>query len=123
MFGDILSDEAAMLTGSIGYLPSASLGENTALYEPVHGSAPNLAGRNRANPIAAIASAALMLRHSFRMEEAAESVEAAIETVLKRGTRTAEFPGKSRPVSTSRMGDLIAGLTKKYLKSGKFRTQ
>ncbi len=123
MFGDILSDEAAMLTGSIGFLPSASLGENTALYEPVHGSAPSLAGRNRANPIAAIASAALMLRHSFRMETAALAVEAAIETILKRGTRTAEIPGKSRPVSTSRMGDLIAGLTKKYLKSGKFRTR
>src|SRR5437762_11456436 len=84
MFGDILSDEAAALTGSIGLLPSASLGERTALYEPVHGSAPDIAGRNRANPVAAIASAALMLRYSCRMENTAAAVEAAIERVLKR---------------------------------------
>jgi len=123
MFGDILSDEAAMLTGSIGLLPSASLGERTALYEPVHGSAPDIAGRNRANPIAAIASAALMLRYSLRMEAVGEAVETAIEKVMKRGARTADLPGKSRPVSTSRMGDLIAAETKKILKSSKFRLQ
>ena len=117
LFGDILSDEAAMLTGSIGLLPSASLGERYALYEPVHGSAPDVAGRNRANPIAAIASAALMLRYSFRMETAAEAVEMAIEKVLKRGLRTAEMPGRRRPVSTSRMGDLIKEQSKKILKS------
>jgi 3-isopropylmalate dehydrogenase len=117
MFGDILSDEAAMLTGSIGLLPSASLGEQHALYEPVHGSAPDIAGRNRANPIAAIASAALMLRYSFRMEMAASAIEAAIEKVLKRGHRTPELPGKSRPITTSRMGDLIAETTQKILKS------
>jgi 3-isopropylmalate dehydrogenase len=122
MFGDILSDEAAMLTGSIGLLPSASLGEHFALYEPVHGSAPDIAGRNRANPIAAIASAALMLRYSFRMETAASAIEAAIERVLKRGVRTAELPGKNRPISTSRMGDLIAGVTQKILKSSKSRS-
>jgi 3-isopropylmalate dehydrogenase len=122
LFGDILSDEAAMLTGSIGLLPSASLGEHCALYEPVHGSAPDIAGRNRANPIAAIASAALMLRYSFRMETAASAVEAAIERVLKRGVRTGELPGKSRPVSTSRMGDLIAETTRKILKSSPSRT-
>ena len=121
MFGDILSDEAAMLTGSIGFLPSASLGERTALYEPVHGSAPDIAGRNRANPIAAIASAALMLRYSCRLENAADAVEAAIERVLKRGTRTADMPSKKRPVTTSRMGDLIAIETKKLLKSSKYR--
>jgi 3-isopropylmalate dehydrogenase len=121
MFGDILSDEAAMLTGSIGLLPSASLGERTALYEPVHGSAPDIAGRNRANPIAAIASAALMLRYSLRMEAVAGAIETAIEKVLKRGVRTADLPGKSRPVSTSRMGDLIAAETQKILKSSKFR--
>jgi len=121
MFGDILSDEAAMLTGSIGLLPSASLGERTALYEPVHGSAPDIAGRNRANPIAAIASAALMLRHSLRMEPVAEAVETAIEKVMKRGARTSDLPGKNRPVTTSRMGDLIAAETKKILKSSKFR--
>ena len=119
MFGDILSDEAAMLTGSIGLSPSASLGEQHALYEPIHGSAPDIAGRNRANPIAAIASAALMLRYSFRMEPAASAIETAIEKVLKRGYRTAELPGKSRPISTSRMGDMIAETTQKVLKSTK----
>ena len=122
LFGDILSDEAAMLTGSIGLLPSASLGELSALYEPVHGSAPDIEGRNRANPIAAIASAALMLRYSFRMETAASAIEAAIERVLKRGVRTAELPGKSRPATTSRMGDLIAETTRKILKSRPSRT-
>lgn len=121
LFGDILSDEAAMLTGSIGLLPSASLGERTALYEPVHGSAPDIAGRNRANPIAAIASAALLLRYSLRMEPVAEAIETAIERVMKRGARTADLPGKNRPVTTSRMGDLIAAETKKILKSSKFR--
>jgi 3-isopropylmalate dehydrogenase len=121
MFGDILSDEAAMLTGSIGLLPSASLGEHAALYEPVHGSAPDIAGRNRANPVGAIASVAMMLRYSFRMEAVAEAVEAAIEKVLKRGVRTPELPGRKRPVTTSRMGDLIAEEIRKVLKSSKFR--
>src|SRR5208283_3862657 len=107
MFGDILSDEAAMLTGSIGLLPSASLGEHSALYEPIHGSAPDIAGRNRANPLASIASAALMLRYSLHMESAALAIEQAIERILKRGVRTAELPGKSRSVSTTRMGDLV----------------
>ncbi len=100
MFGDILSDEAAMLTGSIGLLPSASLGEHHALYEPIHGSAPDIAGRNRANPVAAIASAAMMLRHSFHMETEAQAIETAIEKVLKRGHRTPDLPGKSH-TSTS----------------------
>jgi 3-isopropylmalate dehydrogenase len=117
MFGDILSDEAAMLTGSIGLLPSASLGEHSALYEPIHGSAPDIAGRNRANPIASIASAALMLRYSLRMETAAAAIEEAIEKVLRRGVRTAELPGKKRPTTTTRMGDLIAEATQKALKS------
>jgi 3-isopropylmalate dehydrogenase len=121
MFGDILSDEAASLTGSIGLLPSASLGERTALYEPVHGSAPDIAGRNRANPVAAIASAALMLRYSCRMENEAGAIEAAIETVLKRGVRTPDMPGRKRAVTTRRMGDLIATATAKLLKSAKFR--
>jgi len=121
MFGDILSDEAAMLTGSIGLLPSASLGERAALYEPVHGSAPDIAGRNRANPVGAIASVALMMRHSFRMEGVAKAIETAIEKVLKRGVRTPELPGRKRPVTTSRMGDLIAEEIKKQLKSSKFR--
>jgi 3-isopropylmalate dehydrogenase len=119
MFGDILSDEAAMLTGSIGLLPSASLGERHALYEPIHGSAPDIAGRNRANPIASIASAALMLRYSFHMDAAAKAIETAIEKVLKRGHRTPDLPGKSRSITTSRMGDLIAETTQKILKSSK----
>lgn len=117
MFGDILSDEAAMLTGSIGLLPSASLGEHQALYEPVHGSAPDIAGRNRANPVAAISSAALMLRYSFRMDTAAQAIENAIERVLKRGIRTADISGRNRPVTTSRMGDLIAEQTRRELRS------
>jgi 3-isopropylmalate dehydrogenase len=117
MFGDILSDEAAMLTGSIGLLPSASLGEHSALYEPVHGSAPDIAGRNRANPLAAIASVALMLRYSLHMETAASAIEQAIERILKRGVRTAELPGTARPTSTTRMGDLVAETTQKILKS------
>ena len=121
LLGDILSDEAAMLTGSIGLLPSASLGERTALYEPVHGSAPDIAGRNRANPVAAIASAALMLRYSCRLENAAEAIETAIAKVLKRGVRTPDMMGKKRAVSTSRLGDLIAAETKKLLKSRKSR--
>jgi 3-isopropylmalate dehydrogenase len=121
MFGDILSDEAAMLTGSIGLLPSASLGERWGLYEPIHGSAPDIAGRNKANPIATIASAAMMLRYSFRMEGAAEAIEMAIARVLKRKVRTAEMPGPGRAATTSRMGDLIAAETKKLLKSSKYR--
>ncbi len=121
MLGDILSDEAAMLTGSIGLLPSASLGERSALYEPIHGSAPDIAGRNRANPLAAIASAALMLRYSLHMEDAASAIEQAIERILKRGVRTAELPGKARPSSTTRMGDLVAETTQKILKSMKPR--
>lgn len=123
IFGDILSDEAAMLTGSIGLLPSASLGEHFALYEPVHGSAPDIAGRNRANPVAAIASAALMLRYSLRMESVASVIETAIEKVLKRGVRTSEIPGRSRPTTTSRMGDMIAEATQKILKSARTRSK
>jgi len=122
LFGDILSDEAAMLTGSIGLLPSASLGEGPALYEPVHGSAPSIAGRNRANPVGAIASVALMLRFSFRLENVARAIEAAIEAVLKRGMRTSDLPGKKRPTTTSRLGDLIATQTQKLLKSRQFRS-
>lgn len=123
MFGDILSDECAVLPGSIGFLPSASMGEQQALYEPVHGSAPDIAGRGRANPIAAIASAALMLRYSFRLETEAQSIETAIEKVLKRGVRTAEIPGRQRPVGTSKIGDLVAAETRKILKSARGRTR
>jgi 3-isopropylmalate dehydrogenase len=110
LFGDILSDQASMLTGSIGLLPSASLGEGSrGLYEPIHGSAPDIAGRDAANPIAVILSAAMMLRHSLDRPEAAGQVEAAVRKVLRAGLRTADIaePG-CRVVGTRAMGDAIA---------------
>jgi 3-isopropylmalate dehydrogenase len=115
LFGDILSDVAAMLTGSLGMLPSASLGavdEKThrrkALYEPVHGSAPDIAGKSLANPIAMIGSFAMALRYSFRLDEWAERLEAAIGRVLALGLRTADIAGASdSPVSTRQMGAAI----------------
>jgi 3-isopropylmalate dehydrogenase len=92
MFGDILTDEAAMLVGSLGLLPSASLGsDRVGLYEPIHGSAPDIAGRGIANPIGTILSAAMLLRHSLGLDEEAASVEAAVATALRRGTRTADI--------------------------------
>jgi 3-isopropylmalate dehydrogenase len=109
MFGDILSDAAASLVGSIGLLPSASLGEGSkGLYEPVHGSAPDIAGRDLANPLAAILSAALLLRHSFEREEDAARVEAAVRSALAAGYRTADIlqPG-TRQVGTAAMGDAV----------------
>ncbi|HEY7674334.1 MAG TPA: 3-isopropylmalate dehydrogenase [Burkholderiales bacterium] len=109
MFGDILSDEASMLTGSIGMLPSASLDEaGKGLYEPIHGSAPDIAGRNVANPLAAILSAAMMLRHSFDEDAAAARVEAAVRKVLARGYRTPDIaqPGTQK-VGTREMGDAV----------------
>ncbi len=110
MFGDILSDVASMLTGSLGMLPSASLGVagTPALYEPVHGSAPDIAGKGIANPIATILSFAMMLRYSFDMKTEADKLEAAIKTVLAKGFRTADImqEGKKK-LSTSEMGDAI----------------
>ncbi|MCL2021086.1 MAG: 3-isopropylmalate dehydrogenase [Betaproteobacteria bacterium] len=109
MFGDILSDEASMLTGSIGMLPSASLDENNkGLYEPSHGSAPDIAGQNAANPLATILSAAMMLRYSFNLEEAAKRVEGAVKNVLARGLRTGDIyePGMTR-VGTKQMGNAV----------------
>jgi len=109
MFGDILSDEASMLTGSIGMLPSASLDEKgKGLYEPVHGSAPDIAGRNLANPLAAILSAAMMLRFSFNRDSAASRIEAAVRKVLAHGYRTPDIirPGTQR-VGTREMGDAV----------------
>ena len=115
MFGDILSDEAAMLTGSIGMLPSASLGptRNRAMYEPIHGSAPDIAGKDMANPIATVLSAAMMMRFSFNMEEAATAIEEAVETVLNRGLRTPDIyqPGTEK-VTCSEMGSAIAEVLK-----------
>jgi len=109
MFGDILSDEAAMLTGSIGMLPSASLNSsNQGLYEPSHGSAPDIAGKGIANPLATILSAAMMLRFSLNQEEAALRIEAAVRTVLEQGLRTADiYSAGTTQVSTSAMGDAV----------------
>ncbi|RMG61014.1 MAG: 3-isopropylmalate dehydrogenase [Deltaproteobacteria bacterium] len=108
LFGDILSDEAAMITGSIGMLPSASLGGETGLYEPVHGSAPDIAGKNMANPLATILSAAMMLRYSFSLDAAADAVEESVERVLEKGYRTADIASEgTRKVSCSEMGDLV----------------
>lgn len=108
MFGDILSDEAAMLTGSIGMLPSASLGSRVGLYEPIHGSAPDIAGKNIANPIATIASAAMMLSYSFQLDKEAEMIEQAICNTLEQGYRTKDIhdPG-CQLVGTVEMGDTI----------------
>ena len=108
LFGDILSDEAAMLTGSIGMLPSASLGDRHALYEPVHGSAPDIAGKSQVNTIATILSLAMMLRHTFQLHDLALAVEGAVKAVLKEGHRTLDIAQNGKQsVSTSRMGDLI----------------
>ena len=109
MFGDILSDEASMLTGSIGMLPSASLdANNKGLYEPAHGSAPDIAGRNIANPLATILSAAMMLRYTFNREDAAQRIEAAVKKVLAQGLRTADIgETEMRRVGTAEMGDAV----------------
>ena len=109
MFGDILSDEASMLTGSIGMLPSASLdANNKGLYEPSHGSAPDIAGKGVANPLATILSAAMMLRYTFNLEEAAAKVEGAVKKVLAQGYRTGDIyePGTTK-VGTQQMGDAV----------------
>lgn len=111
MFGDILSDEASMITGSIGMLSSASLNETKlGLYEPSHGSAPDIAGLNVANPIATILSAAMMLRYSLDLDKEADAVEAAVAQVLKEGYRTGDIMSEGMTkCSTTQMGDLIAG--------------
>ncbi|MEE4660869.1 MAG: 3-isopropylmalate dehydrogenase [Halieaceae bacterium] len=109
MFGDILSDAAAMLTGSIGMLPSASLdASGRGLYEPCHGSAPDISGQGKANPLAAILSAAMMLRYSLDANVAAEAIESAVSTVLDQGLRTPDIcPGNMTPVGTAEMGDAV----------------
>ena len=109
MFGDILSDEASMITGSIGLLPSASIGDAApGLYEPIHGSAPDIAGQDKANPIATILSAAMMFRYSFNLPNEARAVENAVDAVLNEGWRTADVakPGE-KAVGTLKMGELI----------------
>ncbi len=111
MFGDILSDEASMITGSLGMLPSAALGEagSIGLYEPIHGSAPDIAGKGIANPLATILSAAMMLRWSFKLHEEAEAVETAVSHILAAGHRTRDiaYHGEN-PIGTVEMGDLVA---------------
>lgn len=109
MFGDILSDEASMLTGSIGMLPSASLdANNKGLYEPVHGSAPDIAGKNLANPLATILSVAMMLRYTFGIDDAAQRIEKAVGSVLQQGLRTPDiYQQGTTEVGTSQMGDAV----------------
>ena len=109
IFGDILSDEASMITGSIGMLPSASVREDSfGMYEPIHGSAPDIAGKNIANPLAQILSVAMMLRYSLDMKEAAEDIERAVEEVLKDGYRTADIYAEGmKKVGTKEMGELV----------------
>lgn len=115
IFGDILSDECAMITGSMGMLPSASVNEECfGLYEPAGGSAPDIAGKNIANPIAQILSAALLLRYSFNEDNAAQTIEDAITQVLAKGYRTADLAGDGNAITTAEMGDRIA----QYIREG-----
>ncbi|WP_238884356.1 3-isopropylmalate dehydrogenase [Clostridium sp. YIM B02551] len=117
IFGDILSDEASMITGSIGMLPSASLGESTnGMYEPIHGSAPDIAGKGIANPLATILSAAMMLKYSFGLLNEATVIEKAVEKVLEEGYRTGDIMSEgNKLVGTKEMGELVV----KYIKEGK----
>ena len=109
LFGDILSDEASQITGSIGMIPSSSMGEGTrGMYEPIHGSAPDIAGQDRANPIGTVLAAAMMLRYSFDMDKEANAVEAAVDAVLKEGWRCGDImQGGGKPVGCREMGRLI----------------
>ncbi len=110
LFGDILSDEAAVITGSLGMLPSATIGGAVNLYEPVHGSAPDIAGKGIANPLGAILTAAMLLRHSANLEQDAQAVELAVRKVLEQGYRTADLLREGQPgqhVSTQEMGRLV----------------
>lgn len=114
IFGDILSDEASMITGSIGMLPSASLAKgNFGMYEPVHGSAPDIAGEDKANPMATILSAAMMLRYTFGLSDEADDIEAAVKTVLADGYRTPDiFTDGMKAIGTKEAGDLVAAAIK-----------
>ena len=108
MFGDILSDEASQITGSIGMLPSASLGDNTrGLYEPIHGSAPDIAGQNKANPIATILSGAMMLLYSFNLKAESDNIIEAVDKVLNAGYRTADLAHGKESLSTTEITDKI----------------
>jgi len=122
LFGDILSDEAAMLAGGIGMLPSASLGEGPGLYEPVHGSAPDIAGRGVANPLGAILSAAMLLRHSLDLPGEADRVEAAVGQVLREGARTADLARGDEPALTTRaMGQRVREALERVHAGGRVR--
>lgn len=108
MFGDILSDEAAMLTGSLGMMPSASLGGKVGLYEPAHGSAPDITGTGKANPLATILSAGMMLKYSFHLQKESDAIETAVESVLARGLRTADLAAKGeKTVTCTEMGQAV----------------
>src|ERR1700688_827612 len=110
MFGDILSDQAGAVVGSLGLLPSASIGGKVGLYEPIHGSAPDIAGQGIANPLGAILSAAMLLRHSFQLDAEGASIEGAVREVLAEGHRTRDLAAKAqRTVTTSEMGELVSG--------------
>ena len=109
MFGDILSDEASMLTGSIGMLPSASLGEKYAMYEPIHGSAPDISGKDLANPLATILSVGMLFQYSLNMEEPNKWIERAVESTLGQGARTSDIMSDGmKQVGTQEMGDMVA---------------
>lgn len=122
LFGDILSDEAAVIAGSIGMLASASIGGRVGLYEPVHGSAPDIAGKGKANPLGAIASAALMLRHSFGLEEEASAIERAIKSALARELRTADLAKGNSFLTTGEMGDAVCQSISDRLVTGRGNT-
>ena len=110
MFGDILSDQAGAVVGSLGLLPSASVGGKVGLYEPIHGSAPDIAGKGIANPLGAILSSAMLLRHSFKLENEAASIETAVREILAEGHRTRDLARHDEvSISTSEMGELVAG--------------
>ena len=114
LFGDILSDEAAVLSGSLGLLPSASIGDGPGLFEPVHGSAPDIAGKGIANPLGAIASAALLLRYGLQQPEAADAVDRAVDAVLASGARTPDIARPGEPtLSTHAIGERVAGVVRR----------
>ncbi|MCU1270514.1 MAG: 3-isopropylmalate dehydrogenase [Acidobacteriaceae bacterium] len=118
MFGDILSDQAGAVVGSLGLLPSASIGGKVGLYEPIHGSAPDIAGQGIANPLGAILSAAMLLRHSFQLEVEAASIEAAVREVLAEGHRSRDLAAKGqRTVTTSEMGELVSGRVRERIQT------
>jgi len=118
MFGDILSDQVGGVVGSLGLLASASIGGPVGLYEPVHGSAPDIAGKGTANPLGAILTVAMLLRHSFRLEAEAACVEQAVSAVLSQGARTADLAGKGQaPMATAEMGDRVVAAVRASIRA------